>query len=216
MRLRVQACASISHWRAGITLFEVVVAMVIFMVTLPALTSLIALGTDHAEQARFLAQASLECRSKLAEVTVGAEPFDSTDWVEMSDPFFFWKMEASDGEVTGLKQVQVSVKYENGGTMVQASLSQYVLDPANRGSTQDRGLLMMATPPPTTTDPAADPAAAPAADPAATPATPTTPTTPAIPDALKNAIQNKLGGLGGNLPTGRPAGGILGGKGGVP
>jgi Tfp pilus assembly protein PilV len=175
--------------RSGITLFEVVIALVIFTLTLPALHTLVQMGTRRAEQSAYLAKASLECRSKLAEIAVGAEAMESTGWTELVDadgnaePNWFWKVNAVQGDVDTLMQVQVTVKFEpNGALAAQASLSQMLLDPMSRGSTQDRGLIDAAlaastgassTTPSTTAPAAAAPAAA--APAAAAPATGGTP-----------------------------------------
>lgn len=127
--------------RRGITLFEVVIALVIFTVTLPALNALVQIGTQRAVDSANLARASMECRSKLAEITVGAEDLNSTDWAPMPDANWSWKMNVTGGDVDGLKQVQVCVKFDNGAAPVQVTLSQFIIDPAMRGSTQDRALL---------------------------------------------------------------------------
>ncbi len=114
----------------------------IFTVTLPALNTLVQVGTRRAEESAFLARASMECRSKLAEVTVGAEAMETTDWVNFPDMAnWSWKVTAVDGDVEGLMQVQVTVKFDPGNNPVQATLSQWVIDPAKRGSTQDRAIL---------------------------------------------------------------------------
>lgn len=147
--------------RRGITLFEVVLSLVIFLLALPALNTLVQIGTRRAEETHFLAKASMECRSKLAEVTVGAEPLDPVEWSPLPDANWFWRLDVADGEVNGLKQVQVTVKFDPGTSPVQVTLSSMILDPVMRGSTQDRGLLdnsLMNQPAPMT-DPAADPAA---------------------------------------------------------
>ena len=127
--------------RTAITLFEVVVAMAIFTLTLPALVALVQIGARRAVESSQLARASMECRSKLAEVTVGAEALDGTDWTPLLDANWYWKLEVSGGAVDGLNQVQVSVKFDDGANPVRVTLSQMVIDPANRGSTQDRAIL---------------------------------------------------------------------------
>ena len=131
--------------RSGITLFEVVIAMVIFALTLPALNTLVQVGTQRAEESAYLSRASMECRGKLAEVTVGAQPMETTDWTGFDQPDMVnwsWKLTANDGDVDGLKQVQVSVKFDPGANPTQVTLSQYIIDPAtHRGSTLDRMIL---------------------------------------------------------------------------
>ena len=131
-----------SSARNGITLFEVVVALVIFVVTLPALNALLQIGTERAEEAQIITLASLQCRSKLAEVAAGALPMESADWAPLEDPNWSWRIDASDASgVSGMKTIQVWVKLEVARRNYQTTLIQMVLDPAIRGSTQDRGLM---------------------------------------------------------------------------
>ncbi len=56
--------------RRGLTLLEVVVALVIFMVGVLALYQLIQAGTSRAARVDLKSQASLRCQSKLDEVLV--------------------------------------------------------------------------------------------------------------------------------------------------
>ena len=119
-----------------------VVALVIFTLTLPALNALVEMGSRFANDAGMLSLASMKCSSQLAEAMVGALPLESTDWTPMDEPNWFWKLSASDTDVENVMQVQVSVKYEAPNTLpVQASLCRMVLDPDNRGSTIDRALI---------------------------------------------------------------------------
>ena len=129
--------------RPGITLLEVVIAMAIFVMTLPALNALVLLGMQRAEETRILATASLMCRSKMAEIGSGSVPFASSDWSALDDPNWQWKADAGNASgVAGMQTVQVSVKLDNGsGVNYEQTLVQMVLDPAQRGSTQDRYLL---------------------------------------------------------------------------
>jgi len=135
--------------RSGITLFEVVVALVIFTLALPALNALMLVGSRLASESALMSRASIECRSKLAEITVGAESMSTTDWTPLPDPSnpananWYWKANVVDGDVDGIKQVQVSVKYEIPGSNpeMRVSLSAMIMDPMDRGSTQDRGIL---------------------------------------------------------------------------
>lgn len=131
------------HMRRGITLFEVVVALVIFTLTLPALNTLVIVGTQRAEETAYLSVATMLCRSILAEAMVGAGPMDTSDWSPSEmDPNYHWKMNAADTNVDNVRQVQVWVKYDVGmGPIIQVTLSQMMIEPDNRGSTQDRGLI---------------------------------------------------------------------------
>jgi Tfp pilus assembly protein PilV len=129
--------------RRGITLLEVVIAMAIFVMTLPALNALVLLGMQRAEETKIMTMASLQCRSKMAEIMCGAAPFSNSDWSALDDPNWQWKADASGASgVAGLQTIQVSVKLDLGnGQPYQQTLIQMVLDPSSRGSTQDRYLL---------------------------------------------------------------------------
>jgi Tfp pilus assembly protein PilV len=140
MTIRQPRCGN----RRGITLFEVVIALVIFTLTLPALITLVQLGTLRANKAAFLSIASQECRSKLDEVMVGAEPLESVDWTPLTEPNWFWKLQAVDGSIDNITEAQVSVKLDipgSSGPEVLVTISQWIIDPSMRGSTQDRGLI---------------------------------------------------------------------------
>jgi len=121
----------------------VVVALVIFTLTLPALNALVVMGTQRAEETAYLSVATMLCRSVLAEAMVGARELDTVDWTPSDlDLNYHWKMQASDYDVDNVKQVQVWVKFDVGaGPIVQVTLSQLIIEPDNRGSTQDRGLI---------------------------------------------------------------------------
>lgn len=128
--------------RRGITLFEVVLGLVIFLVAYPALNTLVQMGTFRAEEAQYVAQASLHCRSKLAELSVGAEPLEGTDWTPLGElPNWSWRAEVTPAELANLHAVQVWVKFETGGRPIETTMSRFLLDPSVRGSTQDRGLI---------------------------------------------------------------------------
>ena len=71
--------------RRGMTLFEVLLAFAIFMGSMAALGQLIANGTRGAVQARLQTQAIVRCESKLAEVVVGAEDFETASQVPFPD-----------------------------------------------------------------------------------------------------------------------------------
>ena len=112
MRRRLRLAAK-RNPRCGITLLEVVIAMAIFVMTLPALNALVLLGVQRAEEAKILAIASLQCRSKMAEIAAGAAPLDGNDWaaIDDSNPNWQWRSEAtSPSGISGMKLVQVWVE----------------------------------------------------------------------------------------------------------
>jgi hypothetical protein len=128
--------------RRGITLLEVVIALTIFVMTLPALNALVQYGTERAEETQVLALASLQCRSKMAEVQAGSVPMTSADWAPLDDPNWYFRIDAGNASgITGMNTIQVWVKLDAGGRSFESTLIQMVLDPAQRGSTLDRAQL---------------------------------------------------------------------------
>ena len=121
--------------RRGLTLFEVVIALAIFMISVVGLTQLVNVGTENALNVQQQAEASQLCQSKLAEVIVGAETADSGEVIQ-NGWTWQWKVEKNQAEIEGLFQVNVTLSYERqDGTIIRASLSQMVLDPTIRGTT---------------------------------------------------------------------------------
>lgn len=183
--------------RSGLTLLEVVFAMAIFLFAMLAIWQLLTFATDRAREVKLQAYTSLRCQGKLNEAMAGAEPLSSTDYTPYEDEAskalqLQWKMDATE-MMTGVYEVRVSVKAVYAGErFVESSLSQIILDPAKRGSTNDPPIMpdtppaTPATPstpesttPPTTTPPATTP-------PATTPNT-TPPATNPAPNNNNNA-----------------------------
>ena len=135
--------------QTGFTLLEVVIAMVIFVLTLPSLIVLVELGMTRAEETRNLSLGSLKCRSKLAEITIGAESSDAGGWTAFgTETNWYWRVETTSPGVDNVKTVQVWAKFDagQGGQTYETTITQMILDPSFRGSTQDRSLIV----PPTT------------------------------------------------------------------
>ena len=106
------------------TLLEVVVAMAIFLISLIAIYQLSSIGTDRAMDVKILSRASMLCQSKLAEVMVGVEPLTSNGYTSFANEANMqWKMDATQGEVTGLWNVKISVRTElPTGRIVEAAI----------------------------------------------------------------------------------------------
>lgn len=128
--------------RAGLTLFEVVISLAIFLAAVVALWNLCNAAGNRASQTQLATQASVMCQSKLAEALVGIQPMGSIDWSPIPDvDNFYWRMDAEQQDTPGLYLVHVSVKQEaNGVKSAETTLTQFALAPANRGSTLDLAL----------------------------------------------------------------------------
>ena len=150
--------------RPALTLLEVIVAMAIFLISLVAIWQLVLLGSDRALDVKLQARTSIVCQSKLAEAMIGPDPPIATNsYTNITDPGnedLMYKTEVNEYPgVTGLYEVRVWVKADlSNGRMFESHLSQLVLDPTIRGSTQDPPILAQAGTP--TQDPTTDPNAA--------------------------------------------------------
>jgi len=129
--------------RHGFSLLEVLVALAIFLFGLIAIGQLITLGSDRALEVQFQTQAVQLCQAKMAEVVAGAVPLSSqADAKFDEDPDWSWSLEAEqDSSSSLLWNVKVTVTHPRpDGSKMEASLSQMVLDPSQRGSATDAAL----------------------------------------------------------------------------
>jgi type II secretion system protein I len=130
----VRACP-----RAGFSLLEVIVAMAIFLMSIAVIGEIVTMGGERALDVEQQSEAMMLCQAKMAEVVAGAQPLSSVSdqsFDETSD--YTWSLDASQNDITNLWNVNVTVKRERSdGTKIQAVLSQMVLDPSQRGSSQD-------------------------------------------------------------------------------
>jgi len=129
--------------RHGFSLLEVLVALAIFLFGIIAIGQLITLGSDRAMEVQFQTQAVQLCQAKMAEVVAGAVPLSSqADAKFDEDPDWSWSLEAEqDSNSSLLWNVKVTVTHPRpDGSKMEASLSQMVLDPSQRGSATDAAL----------------------------------------------------------------------------
>ena len=120
------------HRRRGISLFEVVLSLSIFLGAFLALSQLSSTGMKAAVQARMQTQAVSRCESKLAELTAAVEPLeDVTDQPFLDDPNWTWTLLTTPGPHADLLQLSVSVRYDSGAEMADTSfaLTQLIRDP---------------------------------------------------------------------------------------
>jgi type II secretion system protein I len=115
-----------------LTLFELLIALAIFLASVAALSHLIAAGTRASVQGQLQTRAILRCESKLAEVVAGAEPLESvTDSVFQDDDSWTWTMTVQDGPFPDLHFVGITVSHEGQQALANTSfrLTRYVRDP---------------------------------------------------------------------------------------
>jgi type II secretion system protein I len=112
--------------RRGITLYEVVVALVIFAGAMAAISEAVSTGVRAALQSRLQSQAILLCQSKMGEVLAGAVPRQSMAEAAFVEPYlqgWKWSLSVKPGPHTGLLLVEVEVDYRLASNSVDGSFS---------------------------------------------------------------------------------------------
>jgi len=112
--------------RRGITLYEVVIALVIFSGAMAAISEGISTGVRAALQSRIQSQAILLCQSKMGEVIAGVVPHTSVGESAFTEPQlegWKWGLSVKPGPHTGLLLVEVDVTYRLAANSVDASFS---------------------------------------------------------------------------------------------
>ncbi|MGH3579156.1 MAG: type IV pilus modification PilV family protein [Mycobacterium sp.] len=123
--------------RPGLTLLEVLIALAIFLLSLGALLQLVSFAGQQALDAQHRGESARLAQSVLAEVVAGSVPLSGQgDTPFDEDPDYTWSMTSDAASVSGLNTVTITVTFR-GDTDTAFSLSQMVLDPSLRGSTQD-------------------------------------------------------------------------------
>lgn len=119
--------------RRGLTLFEVVLALGIFLGAAAALSQLVSNGSRAAVRAQLLTEAAFRCESKLAELLSGVEMLQDTAARPFDDQPMSWEWSAavSEGSLPDLLQVTVTVRHLREGVPddVSFTLDRLVRDP---------------------------------------------------------------------------------------
>jgi len=120
--------------RRGITLYEVVIALVIFAGSMAAISEAISTGMRASLQSRMQSQAILLCQSKMGEVLGGVIPRQSLSESSFTEPQlqgWKWSLSVKPGPHTGLLLVEIDVANRLSGDAVDASfsLARLVRDP---------------------------------------------------------------------------------------
>jgi type II secretion system protein I len=120
--------------RRGITLFEVVLAVAIFLGSAVALSQLYSTGSRASIRARLHADAVIHAESKMAEVASGVLPVTAVANQSFEDPdlaAWSWSINVAAGPHIDLLAVDVTVTRQATNNMGQVSYSlrRYVRDP---------------------------------------------------------------------------------------
>src|SRR5262249_20915485 len=92
---------------------------------------------DRALDVQQQATGTMLAQRKLAEVMIGAVPPSSAGFTAFDDDGmkdWHWKLDVNSNSVTGVYNVQVTVKYDSDGPDFQMELGQMTADPPLRGS----------------------------------------------------------------------------------
>jgi type II secretion system protein I len=103
-----------AHPPGGLTLFEVLLALAIFVVAMAAVGQATANGVRAALRSRWQTQAVLHCQSKLAELVAGAEPLQPVARAPLAaDPLWEWSLRSEPTPTPGLVKLEVTVQRQS-------------------------------------------------------------------------------------------------------
>ncbi|MGF1579357.1 MAG: hypothetical protein ACFCD0_08350 [Gemmataceae bacterium] len=131
---------TVSTHRDGLSLIEVILAVVIFLFSLAAIGQLISFSSDRAIEARWTQEGMIHCQSKMDEFEARVLFLESTAKQEYEiDPSWQWSAEIEqDGDLPTAFKVKVTFERRRANdTWFQVSLQKIVIDPDARGSTLD-------------------------------------------------------------------------------
>ncbi|QDT37946.1 hypothetical protein [Stratiformator vulcanicus] len=103
--------------RNGLTLYEVVLALAIFIAALAAISQILNVGARSASVSRLRSEAIVRCDSKIAEVVAGVVPMQSVSSIPFEDDLegrWTWSLELLAGPHPGLQEAVVTVEYGGG------------------------------------------------------------------------------------------------------
>lgn len=118
--------------RRGITLFEVLLALAIFLGAFAAIAQIIDLGRQASVEGQLENDAVLRAQTKLAEVIAGIEPMSAVQGQPFDDdPNWTWGLSISDGPHADLLAVAVSIEHvrSDGNLNSAFTLNRFVRDP---------------------------------------------------------------------------------------
>lgn len=117
-------CASHSAARAAFTLFEVLLALGIFLVAMTAIGQLIGLGSRASVEARLEADAVLRAETALHEVLAGVQPMQTTAATAFTDdPDWQWSLNVVEGPHVDLLLITVTAFRQAPGEAPQNAVS---------------------------------------------------------------------------------------------
>jgi prepilin-type N-terminal cleavage/methylation domain-containing protein len=123
--------------RTGMTLLEVLLALAILLFSIATISQLFNNASDQAVDIQMKSRATRLAQSKLAEFTAGVVSLSTGGSGDFSpqEPDFSWSANASQqGSAQNLWALTVTVSSTKPGNSFQTSLTQYILDPKQKGT----------------------------------------------------------------------------------
>jgi general secretion pathway protein I len=119
--------------RRGLTIYEVVLSMAIFVLAMVAVTQLVSSGSRASVNAQLQSQAALRAETKMAEVVAGFQPLASVAGeADPEDERWLWSLDVVDSAATtGVKELTVTITHlsEAGEADASYSLKRMMRDP---------------------------------------------------------------------------------------
>jgi Tfp pilus assembly protein PilV len=117
--------------RKGLSLFEVLIALAIFVCSMAAIGQLVSSGVRAAVQARLQSQAVLRAETKMAEAVAGITSLHGASGTFTDDPTWSWVVASTQSQHEGLYLVEVTVTHAGVTTSARQSfaLRRLVRDP---------------------------------------------------------------------------------------
>lgn len=113
-----------SRVRRGMTLFEVLLALAIFVGSMAAISQIISGGLRGAVQGRLQSLAVIRCQSKLSELVAGSIPFQATGATPFADDVAWsWSLTLQPTQQADLHLVEVTVTHESQNPAGRASFT---------------------------------------------------------------------------------------------
>ncbi len=112
--------------RRGMTLFEVLIALAVFLASLAAISQLIHVGTIAAAEGQLQTEAVLRCETKMAEVIAGIEPMDPVSdeiFADDQEGRWAWSLVVGDGPHLDTLQLSVTVTHVRANGSMDASFN---------------------------------------------------------------------------------------------
>ncbi len=117
--------------RRGFTLFELVLALGLFLSALGVVAALVTTGMQASVRSRLQSEAVIRCETKMNEIVAGIEPLAPGSGTFEDDARWSWAVNVAAGPQNDLLAVEVTVSRDALGSLgrVSETLIRYIRDP---------------------------------------------------------------------------------------